>query len=346
MTASRTRTARRSTPRRSTLIRAGVAGLGGLVLLLPGCAADEVSSGGTPSPSSSEESPTSDAASEATSDVGTVVVGGANFTEMAVMQAMYVAVLEDAGYTTETVTADNREVYFGELAAGNISVVPEYAATLAEFLNQRANGAEAAPIASADTAATLEAARPLAEAQGVVLLEPAAANSQNGFAVTRAFAEENQLTTLSDLAALGQPLVLASTEECSTRPFCQAGLEGTYGLQFTSSLPTGFSTPQTKAAVQSGEAQVGLVGTTDATLGQFDLVLLEDDKGLQLADNLVPAVTAGLAGETALVEALDELSATLSTQDLGALNSQVDNERLLPADVVDAYLQDKGLLDG
>ena len=100
------------------------------------------------------------------------------------------------------------------------------------------------------------------------------------------------LALLLQPGRLGQPLVLASTEECPTRPFCQAGLEATYGLQFSSSLPTGFSTPQTKSAVQGGEAQLGLVGTTDATLEQFDLVLLEDDRGLQLADNLVPAVTA------------------------------------------------------
>ena len=62
----------------------------------------------------------------------------------------------------------------------------------------------------------MEAARPLAEAKGVTILEPAEAADQNGFAVTSAFAEENSLTTLSDLAALGQPLVLAARSQRCT----------------------------------------------------------------------------------------------------------------------------------
>lgn len=276
---------------------------------------------------------------------GTVVVGGANFTEMLIMQAMYVELLEDAGFDTTTVTADNRELYFPELGAGDIDVVPEYAATLAEFLNVAANGADAEPIATSDAAETVAAARPLAQAEGVTLLEPAQAGDQNGFAVSTAFAQEHDLTTLSDLAALGQPLVLAATEECPTRPFCQLGLEQTYGLDITSVLPTGFGSPQTKQAVQGGEAQLGLVATTDATLEQFDLTLLEDDMQLQLADNLVPAVNTEAATD-ALTEALDQLAGVLTTDDLVELNRQVDGERLQPADVARAYLVDKGLIAG
>ena len=305
-------------------------------LLLPACAADEVSSGA----SSSSPSTSAGASGE------TVVVGGANFTEALVMQAMYVALLEDAGYTTETVSVDSREIYFSELSSGAIGVVPEYAATLAEFLNVQANGEDAGPIASNDIGATLDAARPLAEEQGVELLTPAEAVSANGFAVTREFAEANDLTTLSDLAELGQPLVIAATEECPGRPFCQGGLESVYGLQFSGSLPTGFSSPQTKAAVQNGEAQLALVGTTDATLEQFGLVVLEDDKMFQLADNVVPAINADLAGDTALVDALESVSAVLTTEDLAQLNLQVDGERRLPEDVAAAYLEEQGLIGG
>lgn len=317
------------TSRRALLAVAAAA-----TLTLSACAADEVSAGG--------------GSSSAPAEGGgeTVVVGGANFTEALVMQAMYVALLEDAGYTTETVSVDSREIYFSELASGAIGVVPEYAATLAEFLNAQENGEGAAPIASNDITATLDAARPLAEAQGVELLAPAEAVSANGFAVTQEFAEANGLTTLSDLAALGQPLVIAATEECPGRPFCQGGLESVYGLQFSGSLPTGFSSPQTKAAVQNGEAQLALVGTTDATLEQFGLVVLEDDKQFQLADNVVPAINADLAGDTALVEALESVSEALTTEDLAQLNLQVDGERLLPEDVATAYLEEQGLIGG
>lgn len=275
----------------------------------------------------------------------TVVVGGANFTEMLIMQAMYVELLNDAGIETETVNADNRELYFPELGSGDIDVVPEYAATLAESLNREANGEDAPLIASNDAQATVEAARPLAEEQGVTLLEPAEAADQNGYAVTQEFAEANNLATLSDLAALGQPLVLAATPECPTRPFCEIGLEGMYGLDITSVLPTGFGSPATKQAVQSGEAQLGLVATTDGTLDQFGLVLLEDDLGLQLADNLVPAVNADSATPE-LTEALNSLADVLTTEDLVELNRLVDAERQQPADVARDYLVEQGLVEG
>lgn len=275
----------------------------------------------------------------------TVVVGGANFTEMLLMQAMYVELLEDAGYETETVTAGQREVYFPELASGDIGVVPEYAATLAEYLNVGANGEGAPLIATSDAEETVEAMRPLAQEQGVVILEPAEAADQNGFAVSKEFAEQHDLETLSDLGALGQPVVLAATEECPERPFCAPGLAETYGIQIEGEvLPTGFGSPQTKEAVASGEAQLGLVATTDGTLEDLGLVLLEDDKDLQLADNLVPAVNADLAEDDTLVDTLNQLADVLTTEDLVTLNARVDAERQQAGDVARAYLEEKGLI--
>ena len=308
------------------------AGVLGSVLLLASCSGDDAFV---------EEGDAGGSSSEGGDE--TIVVGGANFTEMQIMQAMYVELLEDAGFTTETVTADNRELYFPELGSGEIDVVPEYAATLAEFLNIGANGEGADLISTSDAAATVEAARPLAEKQGVTLLEPAEAADQNGFAVTAAFAEENGLATLTDLGALGRPIVLAATEECPTRPFCEPGLEETYGLDVTSVLPTGFGGPATLQAVQSGEAQLGLVATTDGTLDQFDLVLLEDDLNLQLADNLVPAVNTDSATDE-LTTALNSLAEVLTTEDLVELNRQVDAERLQAPDVARDYLVEKGLV--
>jgi len=74
--------------------------------------------------------------------------------------------------------------------------------------------------------------------------------------------------------------------------------------------------------------------------------VLDDDQGLQLADNLVPVVTADLADEADLVDALDALAPVLTTQDLAALNAQVDEERQKPEDVARAYLEEKGLIGG
>jgi osmoprotectant transport system substrate-binding protein len=282
--------------------------------------------------------------------MGELTVGGANFTEMLIMQEMYRLLLEDAGYTVEIQSADNREIYGPALESGEIDVVPEYAATMAEYLNTKKNGPDAtasAPIATSDAAETVAAMAPIAEEYGLEVLEPAEAADQNGFVVSQEFAEANGgLTTLSELGALGQPIVLAAGEECPDRPFCEPGLESTYGVNITEILPLGFGSPQTKEAVSSGEAQLGLVGTTDGTLEGLGLVLLEDDKALQLADNLVPIVHAESAGDDAVAEALNSLAPVLTTEDLATLNVQVDAERQQPADVAQAYLEENGLIGG
>ncbi len=307
----------------------------GLVLALAACGDDD---GGDA---------TATEGGESTAGGGSLTVGGANFTEMNIMQEMHKLLLENAGYTVDISTADNREIYAQALEAGEIDVVPEYAATMAEYLNSVVNGPDApaeSPIATSDVDETIEAMRPLAEERGLLVLEPAQAANQNGFAVTQEFAEANGVSTLSDLGALGQPIVLAAVEECPERPFCQPGLESTYGLEITEVLPLGFSSPQTKEAVANGDADLGLVATTDGTLADLGLVLLEDDKGLQQADNLVPVVNAETAGDDAIAEALNQLSAVLTTEDLAELNARVDRDREVAADVARDYLEQQGLL--
>ena len=50
----------------------------------------------------------------------------------------------------------NRELYEPALEKGEIQVVPEYAATMAEFLNTKANGKNAQPVSSPDLDKTVD----------------------------------------------------------------------------------------------------------------------------------------------------------------------------------------------
>lgn len=313
---------------------------------LAACSGSSDAFGGD-SPSSTAQAPSGTASGSPTGTGGdekTLTVGGANFTEMLVMEQLYGQLLTKAGYTVDYKTADNREIYAKSLASGEIDVVPEYAATMAEYLNRQANGADARTIATSDPAATVKAMQPLATEQGLTVLTPSPAADQNGFAVTKKFAASNKVTSLSELAALNKPVRLAAVVECKDRPFCQPGLEKTYGLDVSEVLPLGFGSPQAKQAVLTGKADLVLVGTTDGTLGAQGLVLLKDDKNLQLADNLVPVVNTASAGGGNVAKVLDPLSAVLTTQDLARLNAQVDGQRRKPADVAKQYLDDKGLL--
>ena len=195
-----------------------------------------------------------------------VVVGAANFSESATLAELYAGVLRAAGYAASTQAIGNRETYTPALAAGELTVVPEYVGTLTEFLNKGANGADAPAVASSGLEATMTELTALGEAQGLVFGTPSAAQDQNAFAVTTAFADEYGVATLSDLAGTCGGIVLGGPPECPERPFCQPGLVETYGLdveEFVSLDPGG---PLTKTALQQGRIALGLVFSSDAAL--------------------------------------------------------------------------------
>ncbi|MGD9484646.1 ABC transporter substrate-binding protein [Streptomyces sp. TRM70308] len=278
---------------------------------------------------------------------GSLVIGSANFTESEVLAQLYAQVLADAGYDTRVQQLANRELYEPALEAGDIDVVPEYAATLAEFLNARVNGAEAAaenPVASNDAQETVAELRELAEPRGLTVLPAGDAVNQNAFAVTADFARQHDLATLSDVGEAGLEIRLAAGDECPERPYCQPGLEDTYGIDVTALDPKGVGTVPAKQSVADGGNDMVLTTTTDATLERFGLVLLEDDKGLQNADNVLPVLNTEDAGDEAVAEALNRLTRELTTEDLTALNGQVDAERRKAADVARDYLEEHDLV--
>ncbi|MFD9427138.1 MULTISPECIES: ABC transporter substrate-binding protein [unclassified Streptomyces] len=276
---------------------------------------------------------------------GTLVVGSASFTESKVLAELYAQILADAGYSTSITTVKNRELYEPSLEKGEIDVVPEYAATIAEFLNAKVNGAaqaEKKPVASGDATATVAALEKLATPLGLKVLPVGAAVDQNAFAVSKEFAGKNNLKTLSDLGKSKLKVKIAAGDECEVRPFCAPGLKKTYGIDVTGIDPKGVGTPQSKQAVKDGKDQLVLTTTTDAVLD--GLVFLDDDKKLQNADNVLPVLNAKDAGAQDIADALGKLTDTLTTEDLAELNRKIDAERAKPADVAKDYLQSKGLI--
>ncbi|MFE2229309.1 ABC transporter substrate-binding protein [Streptomyces kronopolitis] len=273
-----------------------------------------------------------------------LAIGSAGFTESELLAQMYAALLDHAGYRTHVVTVGNRELYEPALEAGQIDVVPEYAATFADWLNTKNKGSKAAPVASPDLGVTMAALRRLAAPRGLTVLPAGRAVDQNAFAVSAAYARKHHLKTLSDLGRSKLPVRLAAGDECVQRPFCAPGLRKKYGIHITAIDPKGVGTTPAKRAVQNGQDQMMLTTSTDATLDKFGLVLLTDDKKLQNADYVLPVVNRSRAGSARVAAALNRLGKVLTTADLAYLNEQVDSWRRLPEDVARAFLRSKGLL--
>lgn len=324
--ARRSPTTRRATMRRHALAAGGA--VAALTLALTACGGDDLETKG----------------GSGGGGKGSLVIGSAGFTESEILAELYSGVLSKAGYKTTVKKVKNRELYEPELEKGRIDVVPEYAATMAEFLNAKKNGPKAKPVASPSSAKTVAALRKLAGPRGLKVLDPGKAVDQNAYAVSADYAKKHKLKTLSDLGASKQSVTIAAGDECETRPFCRPGLEKTYGIDVKGLDPKGVGTSQSKQAVKDGKDQLVLTTTTDATLDQFGLVLLKDDKKLQNADNVLPVVNAKEAGGKKAAGALDKLTRTLTTKDLTDLNGKVDQERQKAEDVAQDYLKEKGLV--
>ncbi|KAA1419567.1 amino acid ABC transporter substrate-binding protein [Nocardioides humilatus] len=283
-----------------------------------------------------------DDANDDSSGGGKVTLASQSFDEAALVTAMYAEILDDLGYDVETKLVDTRSAYLSEFP-GSVDIVPEYVAGLGDQLNTDANGEDAAPISSSDLDATLEAMQPLLDDKGITLLDTSGAASQNAYFVTQAYSDDNGVTKLSDLE--GQSITLAAAPDCTGRDDCEAGLIDVYGIDITL-LPLGYASPQTYQSVIDGESQLGQTGTLDGTLDDQGLVLLEDDRGIQPAQNLVPAVSSDFLADHPDVEApLNALMAALDNATLGELIAQVTVDRESPEDVAEKFLEDNGLVD-
>jgi osmoprotectant transport system substrate-binding protein len=225
-----------------------------------------------------------------------------------------------------------REIVAPALQQGVVDVVVDYVGTALVF---------AGPLSAPPTATSEEMHadldRTLGE-RGVVVLEAARAEDQNGFAVTTAFAAAQGVGTLTDLAPLAPGLVFGGPSECPDRPLCLPGLEAVYGMEF-GEFQTMPSRAATVEALIAGQIDVGLLETTDARLAIAPIMLLTDDRALQPPENVVPLVRAEVADRwgTRLTGALDETSARLTTPGLVRLNRAVELDGLTPAEAAEQW---------
>jgi osmoprotectant transport system substrate-binding protein len=134
--------------------------------------------------------------------------------------------------------------------------------------------------------------------------------------------------------AISTTLTLGGPPECPERPFCLVGLQETYGLEFKEFVPLDAGGPLTVEAVKGGQVQVGLLFTSDPAIAVNDFVLLEDDKQLQLADNIIPVVRKdALDANPDIATLLNGITAKLTQEELTNLNKAVVVDTKPVADV-------------
>lgn len=258
-----------------------------------------------------------------TRDDSAIDVATFDFPESMVLGEIYSQALEEAGYEVNRhIALGSRELVMPALTQQFVDLAPEYLGTSLHF----ASLGELEPSSDLRDARTL-----LAEAmkeRGVTLLASAPGQNQNAFAVTDELAERLDLSAISDLADVDESLVFGGPPECPQRLYCLMGLESVYGLKFDDFLATDSGGSVTLSTLIAGEVDVALLFTTDPAIERYNLVLLEDDRQLQPAENVTPVIRSELIQEHGpeLAFTINAVTRHLSTAELRRLNGDLDSE--------------------
>jgi osmoprotectant transport system substrate-binding protein len=267
----------------------------------------------------------------------TVTVGSTNFSEQLILAEMYAAVLEKAGVKVDTrLNLGAREVVFPALEKGDIDLLPEYNGSVLSFLDPKATQTTSEEVNTA--------LAPLLDAKGLVALDESPAEDKDGWAVTKETADKYGLAKISDLKGKASQLVVGGPPELKTRPAGLPGLKKVYGIEdFKEFKALDAGGPLTTSALNKGDIDVGRVFTTQGAIAENGWVLLEEDKPLEPAQNIVP-IGRKDAMTDQVKQALNAISSKITTEELTKLNKLVDVDKQDPEKVANDWLTQQGLL--
>jgi len=265
-----------------------------------------------------------------------ITIGSTNFSEQLILAQMYAAVLEKAGVDVQTrLNLGAREVVFPALEKGDIDLLPEYTGAALSFLDPEATAVEPQEV--------LTALRSKLEPKSLVALDPTPAEDKDAFAVTKETAEKYKLQKISDLEPVAGQLVIGGPPELKTRPAGLPGLKKLYGIEFKEFKALDAGGPLTVSALKKGDIDVARVFTTQGVIAEEGWVVLQEDKLLEPAQNLIPigrkdAVTDQIS------QALNALAPKVTSEELTKLNAQVDIDKKDPETVARDWLTQQGLI--
>src|SRR6185503_149078 len=301
-------------------------GAASLVLVLSAC-----SPGGSGSPSGS-----------AAAEKPVVKVGSAGFWEAAVVGEMYAKALAAKGYTVEKhLEIGERPAVHAAIEAGDINLIPEYLGGLA---GQGLGITDLSP----DPQTALDNMQTALADKGWVVFDFSPGTDADGFAVRQETADKYKLKTMTDLAKVTDPLVWGTAEGCPTNPVCGIGLKDKYGIDLAALQVETLASCSTDIATALNDSAIDVaqVCTTQPEISSMNFVLLEDDKHLQPAQNMLPLATKALADAAGsdFAETLNAITAKLTTEALTKLGESIVVKHEEIPDVATQFLKDNGLL--
>ena len=272
-------------------------------------------------------------------DKKSVVIGSKDFSESIILGEMFAQLIEN-NTDIEVVRKLNMGgtfVCFEAIKNGDIDIYPEYTGTglTAQLKMDVITDSE-------------EAYRVVAEEFNkqfdIKWLSPLGLNNTYTLAVTQEVAEEFGVETFSDLAAVSEDLIFGAEHEFFNRQDGFEGLVEAYGMEFKGE-PKKMQVSLKYQAIGNGDMDVTDAFATDGQIIQYNLKILEDDKGFFPPYYVAPIVkNETLEQFPELEEVLDRLAGLIDDATMTELNYRVDVEGESVETVATDFLTSAGLV--
>ncbi len=216
-------------------------------------------------------------------------------------------------------------ILFEALKSGEVDLYSEYTGTISEAILKKPELQEFDQIQKA------------LEPLGLVMSQPLGFNNSYAIAVTKKFADDHSLKSISDLAKLSGGARIGFSHEFMSRADGYRALAEKYKFKF-SALPQSMEHSLAYQAIENGSVDIIDAYSTDAKIDKLKLVVLEDDR------NFFPHYQAVLLARKAFVERapalwarLKSLESSINENSMRKLNAAVDLDRLSFQDAVNRY---------
>lgn len=275
-------------------------------------------------------------------DPNKVTVGSFNYPESEILGEIYAQALEAKGLdVTKKFNIGPRQTTIPALNDGSINVIPEYNGNLLAYYNTE--------YTERTTEEVNNALGEAIKADKLRVLDSSPAEDKDAYVVTQKLADEKGLDTIGDLSKL-VPFKLGANPQFRTLTYGLPGLQDVYGVgkkqgdvEFVQIED--FGGPDTVKALVDDSVQVADIYTTSPALVTEKLKVLDDPKKMISAQNVTPLL-AESAYTPELGDALNAVSAQLTTEDLIALRERVEGkEKVSSLTAAKDWLKEKGLLE-
>ena len=285
----------------------------------------------------------------ATAASAQVVVSSKIDTEGALLGNVIKQVLEANGIAvTDKISLGATPIVRGAITAGEIDIYPEYTSNAGFFYNL------ADDAAWKDAKAAYEKAKQLDyDNNKIVWLTPAPANNTWAVAIAKDVADANSIKTFSDFGkyvAGGGEVKLAASAEFVNSASALPAFQAAYGFELKPEqlivLSGGDTAATIAAAAQKTDgANAAMVYGTDGAIASANLVVLEDDKGVQPVYEPAPIIReAVLQANPQIEELLKPVFEKLDLATLQTLNGRIQVGGEAAADVAKDWLTQNGFL--